>query len=62
MVHEPRRREPEPGTDKSDGIARSESSRADLLNEWQPDRSQGFIGEEDDDQGREGKDEAAEKA
>jgi hypothetical protein len=61
-VHDPGCREPETGTDETDCIARGELRRTYLIEQWQAHGPKRFIGEEHDDEGREWKDESAEKA
>jgi hypothetical protein len=61
-VKDPGCREPETGTDKTDCIPHGESRRADLFDQRQAHGPKGFVGEENDAEGREREDEVAEKA
>ena len=61
LVKDPGCREPETGTDETDCIARGESRRAHLFDQWQAHGPERLVGEEDDDECRERKDEVAEE-
>jgi hypothetical protein len=62
LVKDPGCRDPETGPDEADCIARGESRRAHLFDQWKPHGLEVFVGEENDDEACERKDEIVEKA